>query len=166
MARLKRFELRVSVRMVAGLLSVMLHLGLFLVVLASGGRQDGVDDDDTPIARVVILESPKADPRNGVESRPLALAVPATNLRLRLNLQAIPPPSPFLLDREPDPGPDADRDSDDADDVDGPSPRSGRYQRNRSGQGHPFRTDPRHAAGPGVRAPAANRAPRRKDAEE
>ena len=122
MARLKRFELRVSVRMVAGLLSVMLHLGLFLVVVASGGRQDGVDDDDTPITRVAILESPKADPRDGVELRPLALAVPATNLRLRLNLQAIPPPSPFLLDREPETAPDADRDSEDADDADGSSP--------------------------------------------
>ena len=80
-AHLKRLEPRVSTRAVAGLMSVALHLGLFLLIAFAGGRQDGVHDGDTPITQVVMLESPIADHRDGVELTPLEPAVPALHVR-------------------------------------------------------------------------------------
>ena len=80
-AHLKRLEPRVSTRAVAGLMSVALHLGLFLLIAFAGGRQDGVHDGDTPITQVVMLESPIADHRDGVELTPLEPAVPAPHVR-------------------------------------------------------------------------------------
>jgi len=80
MARLKRLESRVSTRAVAGLLSVVLHAGLFLLVALSGGRQDGVHDADTVVTQVVMLESRIADRRDGIELPPLEPAVPEPSL--------------------------------------------------------------------------------------
>jgi hypothetical protein len=101
MARLVRLESRES-RVVAGLLSVMLHFVLLLFLVFSGGRQDGIGDADTPITQVVMLESPRAEHRAGSESGLLKSAVAEAHFRERPNLEAIKPPSPLVPDPEPD----------------------------------------------------------------
>ncbi len=102
MARSERLESRVS-RVVAGLSSVMLHLGLFLAIAFLGGRQDGIDEGDTPITQLVMLESRNADRRDGIELPPLEAAVPATTLREQPDPPAIEPPSLSLPDLDSQP---------------------------------------------------------------
>jgi hypothetical protein len=67
MTRLQRLDSQVSTRATAGLLSVVLHLGLLLLILLSGGRRDGIDDDATPLTRLVFLDSDIATRRQGAE---------------------------------------------------------------------------------------------------
>ena len=55
----------------AGVLTVALHLGLLFAILYSGGRQDGVDEGDTPITRLVLIASPHADRKAGIEAPPV-----------------------------------------------------------------------------------------------
>jgi hypothetical protein len=57
MTQLKRLDSRVSTRAAAGGLSVVLHLGLILLLLLSGGRRDGIDDDDTPLTQLVFVKA-------------------------------------------------------------------------------------------------------------
>ncbi len=90
MERLKRLESQDSTRAGAGVLSVALHVGLLLIVMLSGGRQDGVYDADTPITQVVMLESRKADQRDGVELPPLDPAIPLPTLDEPPDLQTEP----------------------------------------------------------------------------
>jgi hypothetical protein len=103
MAHRPRLEWRVSSRVVAGSLSALLHLGLFLLVYFSGGRQDGVDDDDTPITQVVMLETRNADHRDGVRLPPLQASIPAPDPRASLDPQAVQPPTLSLSDLDPAP---------------------------------------------------------------
>ncbi len=98
MAHLKRLESRVSTRAVAGLMSVALHLGLFLLIAFAGGRQDGVHDGDTPITQVVMLESRIADHRDGIELTPLDRPLPATHVRKQPVAQTSQPTSVSLPD--------------------------------------------------------------------
>ncbi|HEY4368784.1 MAG TPA: hypothetical protein VGN07_16235 [Steroidobacteraceae bacterium] len=93
MARLERFESRVSLRVVAGVLSVALHLGLFFLLVFSGARHDGMHDGDTPITRLVLLESRHADRRDGIESPPREPTNPAFNPSRQLSVDNSPPPS-------------------------------------------------------------------------
>ena len=93
---LERLESRVSLRVMAGLLSAALHFGLLLLLALSGGRYDGIHDGETPITRVVLLESRNADHRDGIESTPLEPNVPAINLAEALNAENREPP-PLLL---------------------------------------------------------------------
>ena len=93
MARLGRLESRVSLRVVAGLLSAMLHFGLFLLIALSGGRRDGVDDGETPITQLVMLESRHADHRDGIESAPLEPVVPVASRRVQPDPETIQLPS-------------------------------------------------------------------------
>jgi hypothetical protein len=106
MARPVRLESQVS-RVVAGVLSAMLHVVLLLFLVFSGGRQEGVDNANTPIAQVVMVESTRADHRQGSESGLLKSAVAETDFRARPNLEAIKPPSPLVPDPEPDTGSDS-----------------------------------------------------------
>jgi hypothetical protein len=99
MARLEHLETRVSTRAVAGILSVVLHVGLFLLVMLSGGRQDGVHDADTPTTQVVMLESRIADQNDGVDLPPLESAVPVPTLYEPPDPRPVRPPSPLLPDR-------------------------------------------------------------------
>jgi hypothetical protein len=80
MRHLERLESRVSLRVLAGVLSAALHLGLFFLLMSYGGRYDGIDDGETPITRLVLLESRHADHRDGIESPPREPAVPQINL--------------------------------------------------------------------------------------
>ena len=65
MARLQRRESRVSLT-VAGVLSVVLHVGVVLLILYSGGQQGTVDDPDTSISQLVLLDL-RADHRDAIE---------------------------------------------------------------------------------------------------
>ena len=65
MTRSVRIESRVSTRAVAGLLTAVLHVGVLALIVLSGGRRDGIDDDDTPVTRVVFFDSQVADRRRG-----------------------------------------------------------------------------------------------------
>jgi hypothetical protein len=67
MTQLKRLDSRVSTRAAAGTLSVLLHLGLVLLILAAGGKRDGVDDDDTPLTQLVFIASDVAVRHAGPE---------------------------------------------------------------------------------------------------
>ena len=58
-------------RLQAGLVSVVLHVGLFLAVALSGGRYEGVDAGETPITQLVMIEARTADQRDGTRQPPL-----------------------------------------------------------------------------------------------
>lgn len=93
MTRPERFKSRVSLRVWAGALSVALHLGLFFVLVFSGGRHDGVNEGDTPITRVVLIESRHADRRDGIDAPLREPAVPKFDPPQRLNADNSQPPS-------------------------------------------------------------------------
>jgi hypothetical protein len=59
---------------------------MFAVVVYSGGRHEGIDEGDTPITRLVMIETREADRRDGVELTPIdpSLLTPAVE----------PPPDP------------------------------------------------------------------------
>ena len=82
-----------SLRVLAGVVSAVLHLGLFVLLVFSGGRHDGVNDGDTPITRVVLLESRHADRREGVEAPPREPTVPNLDAPEQLNADNVRPPS-------------------------------------------------------------------------
>lgn len=103
MARLERREWRISARAVAGFLSAVLHLGLFLLITLSGGRQDGVHDADTSMTQVVMLESRLADRSNGIDLPPLEAAVPMPTLSEPPEPQAVEPPVPSQPDHQTQP---------------------------------------------------------------
>jgi hypothetical protein len=67
MTRPQRLDTRDSTRAVAGALSVVLHLGLLLLIVLSGGRRDGIDDDDTPLSQLVLMDSDIATRQDGAE---------------------------------------------------------------------------------------------------
>jgi hypothetical protein len=94
MAGPERLESRVSTHAVAGFLSVALHAGLLLLVVVSGGRLEGIHDAETPITRVVMLESRIADRRDGVELPPVELAVSAPTLADEPEPRPTKPPVP------------------------------------------------------------------------
>jgi hypothetical protein len=97
-----RLESRVSPRVVAGLLSALLHLAL-LFLLLSGGQYDGSNDGETPITRLLLFESRNADPREGVEAPPLEPSVPTMNLPEQLSAENSEPPSPLFHDLDSEP---------------------------------------------------------------
>jgi hypothetical protein len=88
-----RLESPISTRAVAGLLAVVLHVGLVVLIVMSGGRRDGIADDDTPATRVVFFDSQVADRRQGTEWDAWYPAMP-TQVHGKLpDLTDIEPPS-------------------------------------------------------------------------
>ncbi|HEY6640854.1 hypothetical protein [Povalibacter sp.] len=73
MTHLMRFELRVSPRVAAGIVSALLHLGLLLLLAFSSGRFDGFHEAETSLTSLVMLDTPRADRRDGVHTPPQAL---------------------------------------------------------------------------------------------
>jgi hypothetical protein len=73
-----RLESRVSTRAVAAFLTVGMHAGFLALVALSGGRRDGLHDDDTPVTQLVFVESVVAGGHDGHEwtPRPPPLAAP------------------------------------------------------------------------------------------
>lgn len=98
MARPERFKSRVSLRVLAGVLTVALHLALVILLVVSGGRHDGIHDGDTPITQVVLIESPNADRRDGIEAPIQEPAVPP-----------LKPPEPLYTDNRQPPLPPVDK---------------------------------------------------------
>ncbi len=70
MAQSMRFGPLNSRQVVAGAITALLHLGLFLVILSTSGRFDGLHEGETPITRLLLLESPRAIRRNGIDTPP------------------------------------------------------------------------------------------------
>lgn len=103
MPHLERFESRVS-RALTGVLSVALHVGLLFLLMSYGGRHEGIDDGDTPITQLVLLEARNADHRDGIESPPRELTVPKINLPEPPLAENIEPPAllPGELHSEPE----------------------------------------------------------------
>jgi hypothetical protein len=92
MAVTGRFEPSLTRRGLAALASAALHLGMLIMVL-SGGGQDGVADSDTPATQLVLIEARQAEHKEGIELTPpefaVATAVPVEQPSLELE-----PPSP------------------------------------------------------------------------
>lgn len=70
MTQSMRFGPQNSRRMVAGALTALLHLGLFLVVLSASGRFDGLHEGETALTQLLLLESPRAKRQDGSDSPP------------------------------------------------------------------------------------------------
>jgi hypothetical protein len=87
----------------AGVLSAALHVGLLLLLMSYGDRYDGIEDGETPITRLVLLESPNADHRDGIESPPRELTVPQINLPEPTLAENSEPPAPLPGEIHPEP---------------------------------------------------------------
>ena len=85
------FEPRVAQRASAGVLSAALHLSLILVIVLSGGRQDGIDSGETPTTQLILLEAPDADHRDGVDLPPLEPVIPTSEIEEQLRAENAPP---------------------------------------------------------------------------
>jgi hypothetical protein len=70
-----------SQKLCAGGLAVALHIGLLLALAFTGGRYDGRDSGDTPTTKLVLIEAPDADPREGIEVPTVEPVVPAVPKR-------------------------------------------------------------------------------------
>ena len=75
MPHLWRLESRDS-RVWAGVLSAVIHVGVIYLLFSYGGQYDGIDDEETPITRLVLIAARDADPRDGIDSPPRELTVP------------------------------------------------------------------------------------------
>lgn len=91
MMRQRRFESRVSLRVVAGVVSVALHLSVAALLILSGGHGDSVDNGEAPASQLVMLESATAAHRDGVELTPLEAALASADVQQLTD--AGPPPS-------------------------------------------------------------------------
>ena len=100
MAHLRRLGWSISPRVVTGSLSVMLHVGLFVVVLVAGGRRDGVHDDDTPVIQLVMFESNVSAQRDGTDRPPPEPPAPTPDLSELLATADIRAPTPTLSDHD------------------------------------------------------------------
>jgi hypothetical protein len=67
-------------RALAGFVSAALHAGVFFAVIMSGDRHDGVYSGDTPTTRLILMEAPRADKKDGVELTPLEPTAAAPQL--------------------------------------------------------------------------------------
>jgi hypothetical protein len=111
-----RLDSRGAVRATAGLLSALLHVVLFLLIALSGGRRDGIHDDDAPLTQVVFIDSDVVARRDGNEATPWFRTPPPLALGEQPLLPVIEPPSLPLPEFDA-PQDDAKQDPDDADDV-------------------------------------------------
>jgi hypothetical protein len=65
------FEPQSVRRALAGLLSAAVHVALFVIIILSGGRHDGVGASDTSLTKLVLIEAPDADHSEGLDLTPL-----------------------------------------------------------------------------------------------
>lgn len=94
MTRSVRLESRASTRAVAAFLTAVLHVGLLVLITLSGGRRDGINDDDTPVTQVVLFDSQVDDRRQGIAWAPWYPTVPTRVQSEPPDLTDIEPPSP------------------------------------------------------------------------
>ena len=91
-------------RVLAGVLSVALHVGALCLLMTYSGRYDGVDNSETPITHLALLKSRNADHRDGIESPPRELTVPQVDLLEPPFVDTSEPPAVLLgeLNAEPE----------------------------------------------------------------
>jgi hypothetical protein len=101
-----RFDPRVSRRMFGVAASAAVHVALLLVVMF-GGSQYGIDSGDAPTSKLVLLEAPDAEQRDGVDLPPMPAGSTArSEFELEQALAKLaPPPSESLTDQAVEPGP-------------------------------------------------------------
>jgi hypothetical protein len=78
-------------------------VGLFILLLSYGGQYDGIDDGETPITHLVMLQTRNADHRDGIELPPRELTVPQINVPEPPLAQPSEPPAQLLGDLDPEP---------------------------------------------------------------
>jgi len=88
-----RFDSPKAQRAAAGAASAALHAVMFVLIVYSGGRHDGIDEGDTPITRLVMIEASEADRRDGVELTPIEPEVPAPDIQPQPDPSLEPPVS-------------------------------------------------------------------------
>jgi hypothetical protein len=101
-----RFDPRLSRKMYGVAASAAVHIALLLVVMF-GGSQYGIDSGDSPTSKLVLLEAPDAEQRDGVDLPPLPAGSTApSEVELEQALaQLTPPPSEVIEDQAEEPGP-------------------------------------------------------------
>lgn len=87
------FEPQSVRRALAGLLSAAFHVALFVIILLSGGRHDGVGASDTSLTKLVLIEAPDADRREGLDLTPLEPTVSKSEAVDQLEVDVEPPTS-------------------------------------------------------------------------
>ena len=70
MALSGRLDPQVTRKVCAGGLSVVIHVALLIVIL-SGGRNDGIHSGDAPTSKLLLIEARQADRRDGVDLPPI-----------------------------------------------------------------------------------------------
>jgi hypothetical protein len=98
-AHLEQLNPRDVQRATAAVLVAALHVGLFFVVINSGGRFDGIHDGETPTTRLVLLLTRHAAEKHGSELPPVQVT-DSNETRAILNA-AIRPPAPPIHSEEP-----------------------------------------------------------------
>jgi hypothetical protein len=101
-----RFDPRVARRMYGVAASAAVHVALLLFIMF-GGSQYGIDSGDTPTSKLVLIEAPDAEQRDGVDLPPMPAGSTApSEVELEQALAKLsPPPSDTLEDQAVEPGP-------------------------------------------------------------
>src|SRR5512145_3290820 len=106
MALSSRFDPRTQRKVIGVAASAALHLALLLIIMF-GGSQYGIDSGDSPTSKLVLLEAPDAEQREGVDLPPLPAGSTApSDVELEEALAKLaPPPSEAMTDQAVEPGP-------------------------------------------------------------
>lgn len=100
------FDPRVSRRMYGVAASAAVHVALLSFIMF-GGAQYGIDSGDAPTSKLVLIEAPDAEQRDGVDLPPMPAGSTApSEVELEQALAHLsPPPSAAIEDRAVEPGP-------------------------------------------------------------
>jgi len=106
MALSSRFDPRTSRKVIGVAASAALHLAL-LIIIMFGGRQYGIDSGDAPTSKLVLIEAPDAEQRDGDDLPPLPAGSTApSEVELEDALARVSPPSnDAIADQAVEPGP-------------------------------------------------------------
>src|ERR1041384_6045158 len=93
MALSSRFDPRTSRKVIGVAASAALHLALLLIIMF-GGSQFGIDSGDLPTSKLVLLEAPDAEQRDGEDLPPLPAGSTApSEVELEDALARVSPPA-------------------------------------------------------------------------
>jgi hypothetical protein len=106
MALSSRFDPRTSRKVIGVAASAALHLALLLIIML-GGSQYGIDSGDSPTSKLVLLEAPDAEQRDGEDLPPLPAGSTApSEVELEDALARVSPPANDAIeDQAVEPGP-------------------------------------------------------------
>ena len=106
MALSSRFDPRISRKAIGVAASAALHIA-FLLVIMFGGSRYGIDSGDSPTSKLVLLEAPDAEQREGEDLPPMpAGSTAASEVELEAALAKLaPPPSEAVEDVAVEPAP-------------------------------------------------------------